>query len=847
MEKKTIMKQNGFTLMELLAAVVLLGIISTIGIVSVSKVIESSHSKFDQKQYDVFVQTAQTYFTDHKKRLPLTPMESKEVTLQKLIDEKYLDNLLDSSKTPFNYQKSKVVVTRLKTGKYKYEGMLYYQNGKSIGSISSKNKNDNSGITFVLKESSKYYSEKEGNAKVYYTNQTPTIQFSIQDNDGISAYQYVIYKNGKQFKKSENIEVDGRTKVVDNVELGAEFLYGKYSLKVISYDKYGNKSAASTTSNGLNDYFYVYIDRIKPTCSIIVDNTNSTKGDNGWYKEEPITLMLKENDKESGILKHGLAASKQPTLVSYKNGNQLNGTQSDTSGITWYGLVQDKAGNLCDTNIEVKVDTQKPICSIVDQNGNKINDGSYNNGWYNQETFGLIDPIILQFKDKGEYASGINRYILANDSDLSKNYQNYQENNERLYNIPEGEKMPYYGYVRDNAGNEGHCQVQISKDITPPECPSFSTSNKNIYTSGNCNDEYTDADDNTIKGKSCDSEYEGAIATFNWSGFASDISWAQRNDYYYPIRYDEVYLSPKLISYNAQVKSNNITKTKLLVYDQANNKNECTGSSNMAQEKLLSCPDIVKSDDSLPAGTWTKSTNPIKFNFNGKNVTSYAWETTSIDKKTGNIGIWYRHTYRNNPEKVSQKSLDKDGIRAGRLVVNGEEGQTKVCDTPTYYIDRTPPELRAICKFTTDYNKYGYYCSNENGTGKVHVYNGVFVRIADEYSGLGKSEYTISSSPKTKRDDESTDNKNHCINYSQTPIASDAKLNYKLCDVLENCVEGTVSLKHSGNSGPNSNYDNGKFGTTTCNNYKDGHACKVSDDDTKYICGSGTDKATFNK
>lgn len=459
--RKIIKNKKGFTLIEVLATVVILGILMTIGIVSVTKVIKSSHEKFDKTQYETFVETAQTYFTDNKSRLPITPMETKEVTLQELIDLKYIDKILDSNKNEFDYSESKVVVTRLETGKYKYDGILVRKKGDPIGSIPTTVNNANSQILFELKNKDQYY--KEDN--IYYTNKQPQISITMSDSEGLAGYRYIVYKNGKQFKSSENIKIDGNTTFTDTITLGKEYSYGKYSLKVTVYDQKGNK----TTKTSAND-FIVYIDRIKPTCSISI---NGKSGDNSWYKERNITLTLKEVDKESGILKHGLSTSNSfSSLSNLKTVTQISKTQSDTAGITWYAYVQDKAGNVCNPNISVKVDTQKPTCDIKGASTEEDTAAATNlktvktNTWYNIETSPDINFLRLVHSDLGP--SGVSKYIIAkNDATLAVNYRSHSNLHE--IKTTDGQDT-YYGYVRDKAGNEKECSVSIKKDTVAPTC-----------------------------------------------------------------------------------------------------------------------------------------------------------------------------------------------------------------------------------------------------------------------------------------------------------------------------------------------------------------------------------------
>lgn len=459
--KREKINKKGFTLIEMLGAVAILGIIATIGIVSVSKVIASAHKKFDNTQYETFMQAGEAYFTDSKSKLPLTPMDWKEITLQELINKKYIEKILDSNKNEFDYEKSKVVVTRLTSGKYQYEAILVRKKGNPIGKISNKVTNQNSGIVFQLRNKNKYYSED----KTYYVRDYPIIDLSISDTDQLSGYQYIIYKNGKQFKKSENIEVSGGVSVNEAITLGKEFSFGKYSIKVVAYDKSGNKTTNSTDNNRTGDSFYLYIDRIKPNCSISIDGK---AGDNGWYKEKDITLTLKESDKESGISKHDFQTSKSfPNLDTLNTISTLVRKQSDTGSTTWYAHVEDKAGNVCETEVNVKVDTSKPNCQILSNpKPPKSPEPIDSNKWYGVSTKNDIETIKIGYSDEGP--SGIAKYIIAKENkNLKRDYKKFP--NIETVTTEEGE-FTYNGYVRDNAGNDKECDVLLRKDTIPPNC-----------------------------------------------------------------------------------------------------------------------------------------------------------------------------------------------------------------------------------------------------------------------------------------------------------------------------------------------------------------------------------------
>ena len=60
------LNNKGFSMIEILAVVVILGVITTIGVVSVSKLIENSREHYYNTQEEQMVLAAQSYANDNK-------------------------------------------------------------------------------------------------------------------------------------------------------------------------------------------------------------------------------------------------------------------------------------------------------------------------------------------------------------------------------------------------------------------------------------------------------------------------------------------------------------------------------------------------------------------------------------------------------------------------------------------------------------------------------------------------------------------------------------------------------------------------------------------------------------
>ena len=96
------LNKRGFTMVELLATIVIIGILGTVGVVGVTKSIKSAKDRYYVAQNKLFISAAQTYFTDNKSRLPMKSGTNKKVTLKTLNDENYIEKIVDYNKKEYN-------------------------------------------------------------------------------------------------------------------------------------------------------------------------------------------------------------------------------------------------------------------------------------------------------------------------------------------------------------------------------------------------------------------------------------------------------------------------------------------------------------------------------------------------------------------------------------------------------------------------------------------------------------------------------------------------------------------------------------------------------------------------
>ncbi len=494
-------KKKGFTIVELLVTIVIIGLLFTLGYFSITALLNRADTSYYNSQEDMIVLAGRDYFHDYRSELPKEIGETNFVTLKTLIDEGYIDPVKDRNDHDCDYEGSIVTVQKITNSEYQYYVTLICDNDNYE---TSKDEADP-----VIK----FTPNKESSTEAI------TVKMEVTDNVGVASYRYVIIKEGETYYDSDYQVYNGEVTInltekglytiigyaIDTSGNRGDRESGKYSIyqgidcanvefnNSVAGETWTNKNIdidikvpentyrfeVSYRMNGgeyvpMDDYvgavnpkFTIsdegktqirvvaydsegnscvavskeyYIDKTKPSCNIDVSGTT---GENGWYKSD-VTLSLNRTDNLSGATQYGLTTS---TNVSYNGSDSRN--QGDTNGTTWYGYVKDEAGNTSSCSVSVKVDTTIPTCSV------NFSGTSGDNGWYRS---GVTVSL-----SRNDTKSGIVSYGLTTSTNVS--YNGYDSRNQGDTN-----GTTWYGYVKDEAGNTGSCSNTVKADTTIPTC-----------------------------------------------------------------------------------------------------------------------------------------------------------------------------------------------------------------------------------------------------------------------------------------------------------------------------------------------------------------------------------------
>lgn len=759
--------KKGFTLVELLAVIVVIILISGVGIITYLKTINNSKSKATLLAINNIKEAAYLYSkegTDEIEWVNSYDKKGKEsgkyacVSVQQLINKGYFkDNFFDKeiykgseiTKNTFievsmgtNNDNLKVVVNK-----------NYNTKDKCIGSAIN-------GDLFHL---------RLGNDSKSYTD-TIKLKFSPKDNS-IKPKNYIVSIDSVS-KKEESTTGEVTFKNLKNST--------SYKIKACMIDQYNNYHC---------DYFGIFTkDFIKPTFTI----------DSGWKKAKTININYDDTpiygQKGSHYFTSEVGGEVRKGTVYKCDNRYLNCNSTPANKILSDGHYK-LSGNTVSlkTNVNIDRGVFKKLTAIIKDPANNSGESS--------GTVNKIDrvPPTCQILNAPSGWVGKNFELKSSCSDSGSGCFK----NSYVAKVSTSNKQTIT--VSDKVGNTSTCSAYVMVDTTPPTCnvsvdgetegtngwykEGTSSSNPVKVTIG-CNDEngceqdsvsggsfYTDGEhkySKEIKDKfgnttTCSGTIKIDTKKPSCTNSGGSSDWTNTDVTIKGICNDnggsgcvkknnDSYDNDGTVSKTIRNEGEHTNLSPGTVYDEAGNSTLCKSDR------------IVKIDKTKPTCTVSSSNS----NWTKKNVKVTG---TCSDDKSDCV---------KKTISVTKKSTMNDDVSPG--TVYDKAGNKTPCDTKRVKIDKTPPGIGKIYRATSKPTSGNGKTACKDASDSSYYY---YFEISDNDSGLkkGKFKWSTTSSPNAG-DLTSRSGKSHweCIGTSASSVGN-LKLTYEICDVAGNCIK----------------------------------------------------------
>ena len=452
------MKKNNkaFTLIEIIGAVVILGILSIIAVSYFTKDLERFRDDYYKNIESTLVSSGREFYTDNRLYLPNRYLESSKVTLNTLESQNYLDKILDYEGNSCS-KDSYVRVIKKSKEKYEYYLCLIceedeYENRDSIYCDSAWDSKDT--LTIEI-----------GTPSVVYIYKGST-RDEIKEKVKISA-DIVKYNNkGEEIARVSGAGEDGIPEILpNNIDTINANKPGEYELIY----EYGGitKTGKAIVYENTNPYISINkVNKIREgnATNALKEQVTEYKGQGEWAQK--LVISLGKGDDDSTKYEE---SSTNVTRYQWKRGERWtdfctpgsNGectkTIEEEMNETIYFRAVDNEGNISKESgpYIFRIDNTPPTCELL------LNGTLGENNWYTSNVEVKFKKAEDQTKDSKNTVSGIKRKGITLNTigtDLTKTQTADTSN------------VTYYGVIEDNAENSTVCQISFKKDGTKPTC-----------------------------------------------------------------------------------------------------------------------------------------------------------------------------------------------------------------------------------------------------------------------------------------------------------------------------------------------------------------------------------------
>ena len=220
------MNKKGFTMVELLATIIILGILMGSAIVAISWILDLNKKEYYSTLEKNVILAAKSYYADHRSALPKSIGYSRKITLKTLVEKNYLSEVLDYGKGDCTKSSdSYVKVTKYSNQDYLYTAYFHCP----VYKTSEEDRIKDISIIINFDFDPKKIADAVANIKIAST-----------DDNKIASFEYSILKDGQNIYNSNNISAGYVSSLNHKVKL-KKYVPGNIKLVVTVYDSYSNR------------------------------------------------------------------------------------------------------------------------------------------------------------------------------------------------------------------------------------------------------------------------------------------------------------------------------------------------------------------------------------------------------------------------------------------------------------------------------------------------------------------------------------------------------------------------------------------------------------------------------
>jgi len=342
LRKRVKLNQKGFTMVELLAAITILAVVTLIAIKGVSGMIERAKTEKEEEQQKVLTIAAESYLQANSQYKPKTIGEAKYIEVQKLKDANYLKSDITNANGDSCMSNSVVRVYKLSKTEYSYYPYLYCGDEERPASIEPP---EAYATAYFTDARGKRYGGDDYNPN------------NIMRYEDISKARIKITVRGH---KTEDIPIDGYSYAIESVDkTGRRTIYDSGSLSAnrnTEVEVFFDLKDYVDLADGTDFYLKVFVRNIHGGIYEI-DSLIESPGSRGSYKDNTAPNCASiQNQAAEGEWINKNSAVQERTITVYCEDGDGSGCVRDTFSRTWpsthqksaeFGYVQirDNAGN----------------------------------------------------------------------------------------------------------------------------------------------------------------------------------------------------------------------------------------------------------------------------------------------------------------------------------------------------------------------------------------------------------------------------------------------------------------------------------------------------------------------